>query len=287
MSAGGILTDTMANLKYKVANPEAVMKSPKVQAKIAAAKKAAAEKKTSANTVVNPEATKSPLMFVRNLVKAYIKSPEKNVLKEWSDDNGGRKSPLPTGSSYIVYLNKGHPEGAKPGGFFNSQYSEGLHYAVSKDETRLIYPKKTDDWITDLVNAAKDADVFVKQPLSKIEEAIKSLGHFAWRWSRSDDTKKINYEVKSGETSFIVQLDNYPAYIEEFQPLKGYKIYYSNFSNEEGEIYMGGGNKPYLVVTTPTSSKERAEHWFEMKFGSDLVFKPDRTFRENIHYIKS
>jgi hypothetical protein len=44
MSAGGILADTMANLKYSVANPEAVMKSPKVQAKIAAAKKAAADK---------------------------------------------------------------------------------------------------------------------------------------------------------------------------------------------------------------------------------------------------
>ena len=38
MSAGGILTDTMANLKYSVVNPEAVMKSPKVQARIAAAK---------------------------------------------------------------------------------------------------------------------------------------------------------------------------------------------------------------------------------------------------------
>ena len=44
MSAGGIIADTMANLKYTVVNPEAVMKSPKVQARIAAAKKAAADK---------------------------------------------------------------------------------------------------------------------------------------------------------------------------------------------------------------------------------------------------
>jgi hypothetical protein len=45
MSAGGILTDTMANLKYTIVNPEAVMKSPKVQARIAAAKEFAKEKK--------------------------------------------------------------------------------------------------------------------------------------------------------------------------------------------------------------------------------------------------
>jgi len=48
MSAGGIITDTMANLKYTVANPEAVMKSPKVQAKIAAAKERATYKISSA-----------------------------------------------------------------------------------------------------------------------------------------------------------------------------------------------------------------------------------------------
>ena len=41
MSAGGIVADTMANLKYTIVNPEAVMNSPKAQARIAAAKKAA------------------------------------------------------------------------------------------------------------------------------------------------------------------------------------------------------------------------------------------------------
>jgi hypothetical protein len=163
MSAGGILADTMANLKYTVSNPEAVMKSPKVQARIAAAKKAAAV---------------------------------------------------------------------------------------------------------------------------KIEEAIKSVGHFAWRRSGSDDTKKINYEVKPGETSFIVKLDIYPAYVEEFEPIKAYKIFYNDFRGE-GYVYLGGDKKnPYLVVQTPTSSKEEADRWLEKIFGSDLVFNPDRAFKENIRYTK-
>ena len=243
-------------------------------------------KDASGKEYTHKQTAMSGELFVRQLVKGYIKSPEKYVLKEWSDDNGGRKSPLETASGYTVYLNKGHPEGAKPGGFHNSAYGEGLHYSVGKDETRFIWRKKTDNWTTDLTNAAKDAGILPVEKLSPIEEAIKSLGHFAWRWSGSDDTKKINYEVKSGATSFIVKLDNYPTYIEEFQPLKGYKIYYKNNFDEEGEIYMAGDKNPYLVVQTPTSSKVRAEHWLEMKFGSDLVFKPDRTFRENIHYIK-
>ena len=163
MSAGGIIADTMKNLKYTVVNPEAVMKSPKVQARIAAAKKASTD---------------------------------------------------------------------------------------------------------------------------KIEEAVKSVGHFAWRRSRSDDTKKINFEVESGATSFIVKLDIYPAYVEEFEPIKAYKIFY-NDDRGEGYVYLGGNKKsPYLVVQTPTSSKEAAQHWFEMIFGNNLVFQPERTLDENIHLTK-
>ena len=258
MSAAGVITDTMANIRTA---------------------------KDASGKEYNYKFNMTGKLFVRQLVKAYIKSPEKFVLKEWSDDHKGRKSPMVFNNYYEVYLNKGHPEGAKPGGFHNSAYGEGLHYNVSETETRFIYRNKTDDWKTDLINAAKDAGILPVEKLTSIEEAIKSLGHFAWRWSNSDDTKKINYEVESGATSFIVKLDNYPAYIEEFEPLKGYKIFYNDFRGE-GYVYMGGGKNPYLVVQTPTSSKERADDWLEKVFGSDLVFNPDRTFRENIHYTK-
>jgi hypothetical protein len=276
MSAGGILTDTMANLKYTVVNPEAVMKSPKVQARIAAAKKAAADKQ---------KVSESPMKFLSNLVLRYIKSPEKYVLKAWSDDNNGRSTPLLTGKGYIVYLNKGHPEGAKAGAFHNSAYGEGLHYAVQEEQTRLIYPRKTGDWITDLTDAAEEADVLVKKPnKKKNQEAIKSIGHFAWRRSGSDDTKK-RYIVKSGETQILLELNNYPTYLEEFKPMKGYKIFYKDFKGEGSVSVLidKKTNKEYLYVMTPTSSKEEADKWLET-FGSNLVFHPEKTLRENIRY---
>jgi len=139
MSAGGIIADTMANLKTV--------------------------KDASGKEYTYKQSTMTGELFVRNLVRAYIKSPEKYVLKEWSADNGGRKTPLKTDSQFIVWLNKGQPEG-----FNNSQYQPGLHYRVFENSTRFIYRNKTDDWKTDLIQATKDAEIF---PISKEEKEVK------------------------------------------------------------------------------------------------------------------
>ena len=79
MSAGGILADTMANLKYTVVNPEAVMKSPKVQAKIAAAK-AKAKAKEKVKEKVKPKSDD------KKKFKDFLKSVREQNYHSYTDD---------------------------------------------------------------------------------------------------------------------------------------------------------------------------------------------------------
>jgi hypothetical protein len=81
MSAGGILTDTMANLKYTVVNPEAVMKSPKVQARIAAAK---AKAKTKAKEKVKEKV--KPKSDDKKKFKDFLKSVREQNYHYYTDD---------------------------------------------------------------------------------------------------------------------------------------------------------------------------------------------------------
>ena len=148
MSAPGVVTDTMANIRT--------------------AKDASGKEYTYKLAVMTDEVLKGRLKgitrykFLFKLLENYIKNPKKYVEESWSKEHPGydgaqyeqhRTTPKKNQSEtrYEVWLNKGSHTKE-----FISNENLPIEFRIFEDQTRIVYNVKYGDWKRDLELAIKD-----------------------------------------------------------------------------------------------------------------------------------